>query len=248
MYLIILFVALFGLIIGSFISALSYRYPRRISIARGRSKCPSCKNTIAWYDNIPLLSYILLAGKCRNCKKHISIRYPLIEFFTILGFVLIFLEFNSNAVLTMFYLIIYSLLVLIFVVDFEFQIIPDIFVYFGIFASFLYLLIFNERILFSSLFAGFLASVFLLSLFFLTKGKGMGLGDVKFAIFGGMLTGINLLFIWLFLAFLTGAAVGIILILSQKASIKSKIAFGPFLAFGLLVSLLWGEKIIAALL
>lgn len=249
MFLITLFLIVsVGLVAGSFISALSYRYPRKISIAKGRSKCPNCKNIITWYDNIPLFSYLFLSGKCRNCKKRISVRYPFIEFFTMVGFVLIFLEFGQDIVSTIYFLLVYCLLVLVFTVDFEFQIIPDAFVYFGIFLSFAYLLFFNPQSLFPSLFAGFLASFFLLSLFFVTKGRGMGLGDVKFAIFGGMLTGIKLLYIWLFLAFLTGAIVGIILILGQKASLKSKVAFGPFLAFGLFVSILCGEKIIMLLL
>ncbi|MBI3396837.1 prepilin peptidase, partial [Candidatus Woesebacteria bacterium] len=122
----ILILFLLGLVIGSFLGALSYRLPRNISISKGRSVCPNCKHIITWHDNIPLLSYILLFGKCRNCKKHISIRYPLIELFTALGFIIVGSTIQSSNFFDLFYyLIVFAILVLVFVVDFEEQIIPD---------------------------------------------------------------------------------------------------------------------------
>jgi prepilin signal peptidase PulO-like enzyme (type II secretory pathway) len=93
------------------------------------------------------------------------------------------------------------------------------------------------------LFSGFLAATFLLSIHLITRGRGMGLGDVKFAVLGGILVGINNLFIWMLLAFLTGAIVGIILILLGNAKLKSKIAFGPFLIIAIPITLMWGQKI-----
>lgn len=218
-----------GLVFGSFISALSYRYPKRISIVKGRSFCPNCKKQINWYDNIPLLSFLFLGAKCRNCKKPISWRYPIIELSTAIGFFLI--GFN------LYYLIIFCILELIFIIDFEHQIIPDNLVFLGILIS-----------PFSNLFAGFFCALLLLLIHLVTKGRGMGLGDVKFAVLGGMLVGLNLSLIWLFVAFLTGAVVGIILILGKRAGLKDKIAFGPFLVAAIPITLIWGEKIFGILL
>jgi prepilin signal peptidase PulO-like enzyme (type II secretory pathway) len=231
-----IFLFVLGLIFGSFISALTWRYPKGISIAKGRSICPKCGKQISWYDNIPLLSYIFLGGKCRNCKKKISLRYPIIELATGVGFLLIGFQVLP--------LILFCILEIIFVIDLENQIIPDDFIFIGIFLVFLFLLVTNSSFLFPNLLAGFLAASFLLLIHLVTRGRGMGLGDIKFAVLGGLIIGLPLFPIWLFLAFLTGAAVGIILILGKKAGFKSKIAFGPFLVISIPITLLWGQKII----
>ncbi len=225
-----------GLIIGSFIAALSYRYPKRISNLRGRSFCDNCKQQITWHDNIPVLSFLFLGGRCRNCKKTISVRYPLIELVTGIGFLLIGFQIIP--------LILFCLLEIIFIIDLEHQIIPDDFIFFGILLSLFTL----HSSLFTNLLAGFTSAVFLLLMHLFTKGKGMGMGDVKFAALGGMLVGLPLSPIWLLLAFLTGAGVGIILILGKKAGLKSKIAFGPFLVLSIPITLLWGQKILDIIL
>jgi prepilin signal peptidase PulO-like enzyme (type II secretory pathway) len=227
---------IFGLIFGSFITALSYRYPRKISNIRGRSFCDNCKKQIAWYDNIPLFSYIILGGKCRNCKSKISLRYPAIELATGIGFALIGFQILP--------LILFSLLEIIFIIDLENKMIPDLFIFLGILAS-----IFNSQFtIYNTVLAGLLCATFLLLIHIATKGLGMGLGDVKFAVLGGMIVGLPLSPIWLGMAFLTGAAIGIILILGKKAGLKSKIAFGPFLVISIPITLLWGQKIINIIL
>lgn len=235
MVFIYLLLLVLGLVFGSFFSAFSWRYPRNISIVHGRSFCPKCKEQIKWYDNIPLLSFILLGGKCRKCKKKISWRYPIIESITALGFLLIGMNIFS--------LIIFSILFLIFIIDFENKIIPDSLVFLGILVS---IISFHSPV--SNLLAGFIAAFLLLFIHLITRGRGMGLGDVKFAVLGGMLTGLNLMLIWLFLAFLTGAAVGIILILGRKAGLKDQIAFGPFLILSIPLALIWGQKILEIIL
>jgi len=232
---ILLFV--FGLVFGSFFSALSWRYPKNISVAKGRSFCPKCKRQIVWYDNIPLFSYIFLGGKCRNCKKHISWRYPIIELATAIGFCLVGLN--------IFNLIIFSILEIIFIIDFENKIIPDDFVFLGFVLVILHTIYFIPSDIFSSLFAGFLGASLLLLIHLITRGRGMGLGDVKFAVLGGMVVGLHLTLIWLFLAFLTGAFVGIILILSRKAGLKDQIAFGPFLIFSIWLTSIFGDKLLS---
>ncbi len=249
-----LFLFVLGLVFGSFITALSWRIPREISFVKGRSVCPNCRNKISWYDNIPLLSYIILGGKCRNCKKQISLRYPLIEIATALGFIVIFYFANTfkgltlqsvNDVFTLtFYLVIFLILLTIFIIDLGYQIIPDSLTFAGISVTFFYLLLTASNSIFNVVFSGFLAATFLLFVHLVTKGKGMGLGDVKFAVLGGMITGLKLMPAWLFLSFLTGAAVGIILILIGKAKMKTKIAFGPFLILGIALTLAFGNNII----
>lgn len=238
------FLILCGLILGSFISALSYRYPKNISIARGRSFCPNCKKTIRWFDNIPLISYAFLKGRCRNCKKPISVRYPVIEAATALGFLFIGLKFYPDPLSVIYYLTVFCLLVLIFVIDFEHRFIPDDFVFLGILLFIVYSLIVGSNSLFPDIFAGFFSALLLISIHLLTRGHGMGLGDVKFAVFGGMITGVNLFLVWLFVSFLTGGATGIILILAKKAGLKDKIAFGPFLVVGLIVTVLYGNVLL----
>jgi leader peptidase (prepilin peptidase) / N-methyltransferase len=224
-----------GLLFGSFVSALSYRYPRGKSVIGGRSFCDSCKKSIPWYDNIPLFSFLLLRGRCRVCRKKISLRYPVIEVVSAVSFLLI----GPNIL----NLILFLILLTIFIVDFEHKIIPDAFVFLGIAVS-LFLI---PHSLFSGLFAGSLAASFLLFIHLITKGRGMGLGDVKFALLGGMVVGLRLTALWMLLAFLTGGAVGVILILGKKAGLKSQIAFGPFLVVAIPITLIWGEKILAVL-
>jgi leader peptidase (prepilin peptidase)/N-methyltransferase len=241
-----------GLVFGSFISALTWRYPRRISVNKGRSICPRCKNQIRWFDNIPLFSFFVLGGKCRNCKKHISLRYPLIEAVTAIGFVAIgdFVSTLQGQTLQgvysiIIFLILFLILEAIFIIDLEHQIIPDSFVFAGLFVSATYYLLMPSAYsLLPRLSAGFLSATILLLIHLITRGRGMGLGDVKFAVLGGLLVGPQLFLIWLFLAFLTGALVGIILILGKKAGLKSQIAFGPFLILAIPLALLYGEKIL----
>lgn len=232
LYEILLFIV--GLVFGSFISAISYRYPRRISWIWGRSFCPNCKQKISWYDNIPLVSFIFLGGKCRNCKNPISWRYPMVELATGIGFLFIGLN--------IFYLVLFCILELIFITDLEHQIIPDLFIFVGLLAGILF------GFSFGNIFAGFFASLLLMLIHLFTRGRGMGLGDVKFAVLGGILTGPNLMPVWLFLAFLTGGMVGIILIIGKVAGLKDKIAFGPFLVVTIPITILWGGKIIEFLL
>jgi leader peptidase (prepilin peptidase)/N-methyltransferase len=237
------FLFLLGLCFGSFATALSWRIPHRISFVKGRSICPNCKSQISWYDNIPLLSYLLLGGKCRKCKTKISARYPIIELSSAFGFLIIGLYSFPDLIATVYRLIIFVLLLIIFIIDLENQIIPDSLTFTGLFIVAFYLILGNQQFLFPLLFSGFVAASLLMLIHLMTKGRGMGLGDVKFAVLGGMLIGLKLLPIWLLLAFLTGAVVGIILIIVGKAGLKSKIAFGPFLIIGIPLALLYGEKI-----
>lgn len=236
-------VFLLGLIFGSFIAAYSYRYPLGISVSEGFSFCDKCGKKIGWFENIPLFSYLFLRGRCLRCSKKISTRYPVIELVSGLSFLLIYWTVGPNLLDMLVGFGLYCILALIFVIDFENQIIPDYFVFAGIFVVLSLTLITNNNQIFGNLFAGFLGSSFLLLLYLFTSGRGMGLGDVKFAVLGGLIVGVDSLFTWFLVSFLTGAITGIILILLGNAKMKDKIAFGPFLILAIPISLFFNDQI-----
>lgn len=232
-------VFILGLCIGSFLNVLIYRLPRSLTLG-GRSFCPKCKKQISWYDNVPLLSYLLLRGKCRNCRASISFRYPLVELLT--GF--LFLEGlerlgGLGGLGTLGILVIISVMIAIFFIDLEHQIIPDALVSLGVLGA-VGVLGVN---LITNIPSAIGAGLFFLLLHLITKGKGMGLGDVKLVFLMGLVLGFPGIIGALYFAFLTGAFVGVILILSGKKKFGQHIAFGPFLVAGFLVFLFFGQII-----
>ena len=224
--------AVVGLVVGSFIGAYTYRYPRKISIARGRSFCPKCGKKIAWFDNLPVVSYLVLKGKCRHCGKKVSLRYPLIELGSGIGFVLLAPD--------LFLIFIFSVLLAIFVIDLETQIIPDELVFLGLTTTLLVFL-FQDFNFYANLLAGLGGASFLLLVNLLTRGRGMGLGDVKLAFWLGTFLGPVATISWLTTAFWLGGILGIFLLLLGRAKLKQKIAFGPFLIISFFVILKYGE-------
>ena len=261
---ILLIIFILGLIFGSFVSAVTYRFPKGISFISGRSFCPNCKHNISWYDNIPLFSFLLLRGRCRYCGKKISWRYPLLELITGLGFVLIYLSYlsclgqgptlSSNFFCSQagrmgfftlpYWFFTFILLLVVFVIDFEHKVVFDSLV-FILFIFFLATsLFFSDSTLYLDLLVAFSISLFFLFLHLFTSGRGMGLGDVKLALPLGFYLGFPLSLVWLFLSFLTGAAAGIILILLGRAKFGKPIPFGPFMIFSFWVVLFLGERII----
>ena len=139
-------VVLTGLVVGSFVSAYTYRMPRLISWVGGGSFCPRCKKKIPWFDNIPVISYLLLLGRCRFCKKKISLRYPLIELTTAFGFIAVS-YFNYPVY---FYFLV-PLLICIFVIDLEHQFIPDGLVFPGIISILFYFIITDNKLIYLNL-------------------------------------------------------------------------------------------------
>ena len=244
MYLNSLFLFFIGLAVASFANVVVYRLNNSLNPLKGRSICPYCGKRIVWYDNIPLLSFALLRGRCRVCHSPISWYYPIVELAGGVFFVLVFI-FSSNLAALIFNLFFTSLLLIVFFSDLEYRTIPDqvlLGLLFLVFLKWIFLFPGREEIFLNSLVA-LLAGASFLFLYFLSRRQGMGLGDVKLVPVLALFLGWKGFLVCLLSAFLTGALIGVILVLLGRKKLKSQIAFGPFLAFFGWVSLFWGERI-----
>jgi len=246
-------VFIFGLMVGSFLNSIIYRLPSGESFLIQRSYCPYCKHKLSWKDLIPIFSFLILKGKCRYCHHQISLQYPLVELATGILFVLIFwiLDFGFDLAFgfwnLIFYLVIASFLIIIFFYDLKHYIIPDKIIYPAIAIALFYQLfgIWNFEIgILKPILSAILAGLFFLSIVLFSRGKWMGVGDVKLAFFMGLFLGFPNILIALFLAFFIGAIIGIGLIISGKKTLKSEVPFGPFLVVGTFIALFWGQAII----
>jgi len=240
------FLFLFGTFIGSFLGVLVDRLPHGETVLRGRSHCAFCHKTLGVLDLVPVVSYLFLRGKCRYCKKKLSLFYPVIEILTGLLFILPFAIFHLPFSIDLFfYLFILSSLIVLFFVDLKYGILPFPVVFPAILVTFFYLIITSPFSLLTSHFiAAFGAFVFFFLLFVITRGRGMGFGDVVYVILMGLLLGFPGILFGLYFAFVTGAIVSLILVgLKRKKIHGSTIAFGPFLIFGTIVMMFWGEEL-----
>lgn len=227
------FAFIFGAVVGSFLNVCIFRMPARTSIIKPLSQCPHCHHPVRVYDNVPLLSYILLRGKCRDCRGKISMRYPLVELITALLSLFLFMKFGLTlAFLSVF--VFTAVLITITFIDLDHQIIPDVLTLPGIPVFFL-LAIFAVKVPWIEALIGLLigggmlfAIAFIYQL--ITKREGMGGGDIKLlAMIGAFLGWKSLIFILLFSSF-SGAVVGIAAMVIQKQDMKYAIPFGPFLS------------------
>lgn len=264
-----IFVFIFGAVLGSFLTVFTYRLPKKISFVGGRSFCPRCKKAISWFDNIPIFSFLLLRGKCRNCKTSISFRYPLIEILTGLTFLFLYLGYvNCNLTFTSlfndglvcnlsgkigfitlpYFGIVLTLLIAILVIDLEKQIIPDEIVFFLFSFQILFLLLTNSNLIYINILCGLCAYLFFLFLFAITKGRGMGLGDAKLALVLASILGVVNAVSWLFLSFILGGLISVLLLASKKAKMKTKLAFGPFMVLSFIIEIFFGAFIFKLIL
>jgi len=237
------FVFVLGLVVGSFLNCFVYRLEKKESI-KGRSFCPHCRHQLSWHDLFPIFSFLFLRGKCRHCKKKISWQYPVVEIAVGLIFLLIF-SFQFSIFNTAFLFYIASSLVIIFIYDLKHYIIPDRVLFPAIIITIIYRLLENFPLFLNYFWAVAVASGFFLFIFFISRGRWMGFGDVKLAILMGLLLGLPNVLVALFLAFFFGAVIGVILMVRGKKELKSEIPFGPFLILGTFISLLWGNLIVA---
>ena len=236
----IVLVAVLGAIIGSFLNVVIYRLPRKQSLITPRSRCPHCGTPIAAWDNIPVLSYLLLRGRCRTCRGPISWRYPVVELAAAVLLTAIWLR--SDTVLDLLAGALFALLMLaIFFIDLEHQIVPNALSYPGLILGLL-LAIPQERFV-DALFAAAGAGTFFL-LIAIVSGGGMGGGDIKLAAMMGAFLGWPRIAVGLLFAFTLGAAAGLLLIAFKRRSRKDPIPFGPALAAGGVIALLWGRAIV----
>ena len=241
-----------GLIVGSFMNVCIYRMPRQQSIIKPHSQCPHCKKLIAWYDNIPLLSYIFLGARCRHCKERISLQYFIVELLSGILFVLFYRYFGLSW-LFLIYIIFVSGLIIATFVDFNFRIIPDEIsiggVILGLIISAIYPQMHNTNSHLQGLFQAFLGVLIGGGIIWITgiigdfifRKETMGGGDVKLLAMVGAFLGWKMAILSFFIAPLFGSVVGIIIKLKTKSSL---IAYGPYLSLASIVTLFWGDDIL----
>ena len=238
-----------GLAIGSFLNVLIYRIPRKISFGFSRSFCPSCKDKIRFYDNIPILSYLILGGRCRFCKIRISLRYPLVELLNALGYLFLFSEFNlSMAFLA--YSFLTSILIAIFFIDIDFQIIPDILTLSGMVAGLALSLVPHGLGIVNSAVGAFVGGgvLYLVAILgdWAFKKESMGGGDIKMAAMLGAFLDWQKVFFVFFASAVIGLIISLVLMyFSKKIRSTRMIPYGPFLAIAAVIAVVYGDTIIS---
>lgn len=231
-----------GAAFGSFVNVLAYRLPRRESIVKPRSRCPGCGTTIRAYDNVPIVSWVLLRGRCRDCGMRIAIRYPLVEAVTAILFVMLGLKFGREAALWP-ALALAVTLVAAAATDLEERIIPNRLMAAGAVLALVLWTLADPGRLPENVIAGAAAGGFLL-IAALAYPAGMGMGDVKLAAVMGLFLGRSVAPA-LFVGFAAGALVGMAVVAVRGAAARKQgVPFGPFLALGGIVGLLFGSGII----
>ncbi len=238
---------LYGLIIGSFLNVCIYRIPRGESIAFPPSHCSKCKYKIKWYDNIPIISYLIIKGKCRNCKESISIQYPLIEGLNGIMYLILYENFGFS-IDFIFFALITSVLVVVTIIDLVDMLIPDV----------LIIIIFTLEIfhklslyfindvslnLLDSLLGILVSGGLFLLIVFVSRG-GMGHGDVTLISSLGFILGLKLIILNIFLSFCIGALISIFLLITKIKNKKDPIPFGPFIIISFFIVLFYGTNIL----
>ncbi len=232
-------VLLLGLCIGSFLNVVIYRLPKDESIVGPRSYCPQCSTTLKWYNLIPVLSFVIQKGKCPYCGIKISARYIAVELLTAGVFLAVYLRYGITWQ-SLNYWVFSALLIAASFIDLEHKIIPNEIIVAGIILGSVLTI---KTVGLSGLYGIFLGGGLLLGVAVASRGN-MGGGDIKLAAVMGLFLGWKLLLVALFTGFLTGSFVGLTLLVTGVMGRKDPFPFGPFLALGSLISLLWGNKII----
>jgi len=242
-----LFAFLFGAVVGSFLNVCIYRLPLEQSVVSPGSRCMGCGAAIRWYDNIPILSWIALRGRCRSCKAPFSIRYPLVELLTGLLAVLLFFKYGPSLPLLIMFLFCAALVVITFI-DFDHQIIPDEISLPGIILGFLSSFFLPDHGWLSSLLGivvgwGSLALIFY-GYLWLTGREGMGGGDAKLLAMMGAFLGLQAIPFIIFASSLVGTVAGLSIMAVQRKDRHLAIPFGPYLALGAVLYIFFGHQLI----
>ena len=233
---------LFGLIVGSFLNVCIYRLPRRESIAFPASHCPTCGAHIRPWDNVPVLAWLWLRGRCRDCHAPISWRYPLVEAVNGAAYGAIAVRYGLSweAVAVAAFV---SALLVVTLIDLDYQIIPDRISLPGIPLAWLAAVGLGSLTWLDATLGALLPAGLFLAVFFLSRG-GMGLGDVKLVAMIGAFLGWQLALLTILAAAISGSLVGVAMMLFQGKGRKTAVPFGPFLSLGAVVSLAWGAQIL----
>ena len=245
-----------GVIVGSFLNVVAYRYGTGQGVARGRSKCFSCRKTLAWYELVPIVSFLILRARCRSCQSKISWQYPLVELVTGLVFAGIFFTYGFMPASVLFY-IASALLIAIAVYDWHHMIIPDGLVYAFIVVALLSRLSFSGGGLLASIYTTLGLFIFFWALWFFSGGAWMGFGDAKLVVGIGLLLGWPLGLSAIIIAFWLGAIVGVAMLGWQKlvhikrsqkggrlVTMKTEVPFAPFLVLATLLVLIFQTNVI----
>ncbi len=241
------YIFMFGAIVGSFLNVCIYRMPLGQSIVSPGSRCMSCNKNVRWYDNIPILSWLFLRGRCRFCGASFSIRYPFVELLTALLAVALFLKFGLTLQLAVMFIFCAALVVVTFI-DFDHQIIPDEISLPGIVVGFVLSFFMPDITWLSSLLGiiagwGILAAVFY-GYLWLTGREGMGGGDLKLLAMMGAFLGVKSIPFIIFASSLVGSILGVSIMLLQRKGRHLAIPFGPYLALGAVLYIFFGPRLI----
>jgi leader peptidase (prepilin peptidase) / N-methyltransferase len=241
----LLAVVVFGLCVGSFLNVCAYRLPLGESIVHPRSRCTSCGRTLTWLDNIPVLSWAVLGGRCRTCNQPVSWMYPAVEVVTALVFVITYLTYGLT-LLSLVRVVFACALIVLFVTDLQHKILPNVITLPGIVVGFV-CSVFLPPGWMSSLIGVAVGGGFLLAIaeaYYRIRGQeGLGMGDVKLLAMIGAFLGWKLVLLTLVFASFTGSLAGGVLIASGRGNMKYALPFGTFLAVGALFAATWGEPI-----
>ena len=238
--------ALAGLCIGSFLNVCIHRLPLKQSVVHPRSRCPDCGYALRWYDNVPVVSYALLRGRCRSCSRPISLQYPIVELVTAVIFVMHWYAFGPTIMLPV-RLIFACALIVLFLIDLEHQILPDVITLPGIILGVVGSFFLPPGPVMSLL--GVVAGGGLLwgiaELWYrLRKVDAMGFGDVKMLAMVGAWLGLKMVLVTFVLASMLGGLIGVVLIGSRRADMATRVPFGTMLAVGALVASMYGDALL----
>lgn len=243
----VMYAAVIGACIGSFLNVVIYRLPLGKSIVSPPSACPRCGHRLKWYDNIPIFGWLMLAGKCRQCRMPVSIQYPLVELVTALLFVLV-VWLTPLGPLVVSRLLLVCILIALFGIDLEHQILPNSITLPGIVAGVLLSVIappgVRDAVLGALLGAGILYGI-AAAYYLWRREEGLGMGDVKMLAMIGAFLGWKAVLVTLVLSSFSGAIIGVALIAAQRGGMKLALPFGTFLSIGALVAMFVGEPLVA---
>ena len=244
-YLVVIFL---GLSIGSFLNVCIYRIPNEESISYPPSHCTNCSYKLKWYDLIPVLSYILLKGKCRGCSEKISLQYPMVEILNAIVYLLIYMQYGVSEY-TIKYMLLTSLMIVIGMIDFKTKFVFTATTAFGVAISSIFIVytwIESGNFPLDYIIGGLIGFLVIALIVILTRG--MGEGDIEIAVVCGLFLGAKATIFMIFLSFILGGIVATFYLVKKLKGKKEEMAFGPYLAIATIVSMFVGNQIINAYL